>query len=108
MANTFVLIHRGQGGEGSGYTIVIASSRNMARFMVRDYLNAKSEGYLQFHNMNCFEVELLEDSTLFCHLDIPATGEHGVHSEYWLTPEGGDGEGTENEGGKLLLVYERA
>jgi hypothetical protein len=35
-----------------------------------------------------------------------------VHSEYWLTPEEDDDEGAdstgENEGGKLLLVYERA
>jgi len=112
MSQIFVLSHWGQGGKGSGYTIVIASSRNMARFMVRDYLNAKSEGYRQFHNMNCFEVELLEDSTLFCHLEIPLTSGHGVHSEYWLTPEKEEDESAdstgENEGGKLLLVYTRA
>ena len=110
MANTsvFVLSHWGQGGKGSGYTIVIASSRNIARFMVRDYLNAKSEGYRQFHNMNSFEVELLEDSTLFAHLDIAPTSEHGVHSEYWLTPEDEGGETSQNEGGQLIPVYFRA
>ena len=111
MSQIFVLSHWGQGGKGSGYTIVIASNERMARIMVRDYLNEKSEGYRQYHNMNCFEVEPLEDSMLFSDLEIPLTGGHGVHSEYWLTPEkegeeGADSTG-ENEGGKLLLVYER-
>ena len=61
MSQIFVLSHWGQGGKGSGYTIVIASSDKMARIMVRDYLNEKSEGYRQYHNMNCFEVEPLEE-----------------------------------------------
>ena len=109
MSNIFVLSHWGQGGKGSGYTIVVASSRNMARFMVRDYLNAKSEGYRQFHNMNCFEVELLEDSSLFSDLEVGTT-EHGVHSEYWLKPEEEEGasDASSDAGGRLVLVYTRA
>jgi hypothetical protein len=110
MSTIFVLSHWGQGGKGSGYTIVVASSRNMARFMVRDYLNAKSEGYRQFHNMNSFEVELLEDSSLFSHLELDVEkSAHGVHSEYWLTPEDEEtADAGDNAGGKLLLIYTRA
>ncbi len=112
MSQIFVLSHWGQGGKGSGYTIVIASGDKMARIMVRDYLRAKSEGYRQYHNMDSFEVEPLEDSMLFSDLEVPLTSGHGVYREYWLTPEKEEDEGAdstgENEGGKLLLVYERA
>ena len=49
---------------------------------------------------------------LFSDLEVPLTSGHGVYREYWLTPEKEEDEGAdstgENEGGKLLLVYERA
>ncbi len=85
MGSVFCVKHWGVGGEGSGSSIVVASSESMAREMVRIHLTSKPEGYRQFTSVSLLEVEPLEDSTFAG--DCFSTTEHGVILEYWFKPD---------------------
>lgn len=82
MKQIFCVRHWGNGGEGSGYTVVVASSDRMAREMVKQYLLAKPEGYRQYTRLDLFEVEALDESPLGD--ECYSTEESGVKAEYWL------------------------
>jgi len=87
----FVVLHRSPDGQGSGYTIVVTSSRRMARMLVWQYLSQKPFGYAQCSNSNLLEIESLEESSLFSDLywSLPLQTS-GIKCEYQLPP--GDSE----------------
>lgn len=84
MKSVFCVKHWGVGGEGSGSSIVVASSARMAAEMVRIHLTAKPDGYRQFTSVALLEVESLEDSTFAG--DCLSTSQSGVILEYWFKP----------------------
>lgn len=62
MYQAFLATHYGHDGEGSGCTVVNASSERLARHAVMEYLRAKPEGYRQCQSANLLEIEPYEDS----------------------------------------------
>lgn len=85
MNSVFCVKHWGVGGEGSGSSIVVASSARMAAEMVRIHLTAKADGFRQFTSVALLEIEPLEDSTFAG--DCFSTETSGVILEYWFKPD---------------------
>lgn len=86
----FAVCHRGVGGEGTGYTLVVASSVRIARLMAGTYLRDKLEGG-QFTSFALLDVMPLEESPAFSELPVDCT-EGGVKFEYWFKPGEEEGE----------------
>lgn len=80
----FAVCHWGIGGEGTGYTIVVASSERMARTMAGNYLRDKPDGG-QFTSFNLLDVMPLDESPVLSDLPVDCT-ESGVKFEYWFKP----------------------
>jgi len=82
----FVVLHRTEGGQGSGYTIAVARSERMVREMVWNYLVNKPQGNNgQCDRRDLLQVELLEEFSLFSDLYFSLSlDEVGVKCEYAL------------------------
>lgn len=78
----FAVLHRGPGGQGTGYTIVTARDTNMARHHVWLHLTSKAEGHTQCGSRNLLEVMPLDES-MFADFAVPADT-IGVHCEYYI------------------------
>jgi len=82
----YVVLHRTEGGQGSGYTIAVARNERMVREMVWNYLVNKPQGNNgQCDRRDLLQVELLEDFSLFSDLyfSLPLDSV-GVKCEYAL------------------------
>ena len=86
----FAVLHRGPGGEGTGYTIVFCRNEALARVIVGDYLMGKGEE--QFTSRHLLEVMLLEESIFADHFIDQREG--GIVAEYWFKPGEEEGEPT--------------
>lgn len=95
----FAVCHWGVGGEGTGYTIVVASSERMARMMAGTYLRDKRDGG-QFTSFALLDVMPLEESPAFSDLFVDCT-EGGVKFEFWFKP----GEGGQEQSNEPVRVF---
>ncbi|MBS1990994.1 MAG: hypothetical protein JSS83_10780 [Cyanobacteria bacterium SZAS LIN-3] len=82
----YVVLHRAEGGQGSGYTIAVARNERAVREMVWRYLTNKPGGNTQCDRPDLLEVEELEFNGLFADLyfSLPLQ-ELGIKCEYALT-----------------------
>lgn len=81
----FCVRHYGEGGKGTGVTVVMARQESTARTFVKAHLDGQPEGYRKYQSAELLEVELLVDSSDFHSFPV-SVQESGVVAEYFYPP----------------------